>query len=79
MDPFKGVNKCTSHVYCNEHLYSLYFQVFPLTDTWYVTYRNYEEDPVFGVAKCLRTKQDSPETESGYPIIVNYDGLDEPM
>ncbi|KAM7307886.1 uncharacterized protein LOC115308461 [Ixodes scapularis] len=53
--------------------------VFPLTDTWYVTYRNYEEDPVFGAAKCLRTKQDSPETESGYPIIVNYDGLDEPI
>ncbi|KAG0420554.1 hypothetical protein HPB47_003431 [Ixodes persulcatus] len=49
-------------------------QVFPLQDEWYVTYRNYEEDPVFGSGKCLKAKQESPETEDGHPIVLGYKG-----
>ncbi|KAM7304473.1 uncharacterized protein ISCGN_014373 [Ixodes scapularis] len=49
-------------------------KVFPLQDEWYVTYRNYEEDPAFGSGKCLKAKQESPETEDGYPIVLSYKG-----
>ncbi|KAG0431690.1 hypothetical protein HPB47_021546, partial [Ixodes persulcatus] len=53
--------------------------VFPLTDTWYVVYRNYKDDPAFGSAKCLMFKQTSAETENGHPLTSSYVGLDEPM
>ncbi|KAM7289885.1 uncharacterized protein ISCGN_030013 [Ixodes scapularis] len=51
--------------------------VFPLKDEWYVTYRNYEDDPVFGSNKCLKATQESPETEDGHPVVLSYKGLEE--
>lgn len=63
---------CYSCVVTNLFIYVP--QVFPLQDEWYVTYRNYEEDPAFGSGKCLKAKQESPETEDGYPIVLSYKG-----
>ncbi|CAN7937060.1 unnamed protein product, partial [Ixodes hexagonus] len=46
--------------------------VFPLTETWHVLYRNFEEDPAFGTSKCLRFSQVSPEKDGGYPVVAQY-------
>ncbi|KAM7282669.1 uncharacterized protein LOC120849734 [Ixodes scapularis] len=45
---------------------------FPLTETWYMLYRNYEEDPNFGTSKCVRFSQVGPEEEGGYHILIEY-------
>ncbi|KAM7307882.1 uncharacterized protein LOC120836839 [Ixodes scapularis] len=44
----------------------------PLTEAWYMQYRNYEEDPAFGTSKCVRFSQVKPEEEGGYPVMVEY-------
>ncbi|XP_029848975.2 uncharacterized protein LOC115331051 [Ixodes scapularis] len=52
-------------------------KVFPLSETWYMLYRNYEDDPAFGTSKCIRFSQVGPEEEGGYPALVEYG--DEPQ
>ncbi|KAM7298079.1 uncharacterized protein LOC115318382 isoform X2 [Ixodes scapularis] len=47
---------------------------FPLEETWYVAYRNYETDPFFGgSAKCVRFSEREPGENGTYPIVIEYD------
>ncbi|EEC12547.1 secreted protein, putative [Ixodes scapularis] len=46
--------------------------VFPLSETWYAAYRNYEDDPVFGTSKCLGFTEAQPEEDGGYPVVARY-------
>ncbi|KAM7307654.1 putative secreted protein [Ixodes scapularis] len=46
--------------------------VFPLRETWYAAYRNYEDDPVFGTSKCLGFTEAQPEEDGGYPVMAHY-------
>ncbi|XP_040065715.1 uncharacterized protein LOC115312167 [Ixodes scapularis] len=46
--------------------------VFPLTETWHIVYRNYEDDPAFGTSKCLRFAQVQPEKDGAYPVVALY-------
>uniref|UniRef100_V5H6E0 Putative lipocal-1 1 n=1 Tax=Ixodes ricinus TaxID=34613 RepID=V5H6E0_IXORI len=47
---------------------------FPLEETWYMAYRNYETDPFFGgTAKCVRVRETDPGQNGAYPVIVEYD------
>ncbi|KAM7299015.1 uncharacterized protein ISCGN_019582 [Ixodes scapularis] len=47
---------------------------FPLEETWYVAYRNYETDPYFGgSAKCVRFSETDPGQNGAYPVILEYD------
>lgn len=47
---------------------------FPLEETWYMVYRNYETDPFFGgTAKCVRFKATDPGQNDTYPVILEYD------
>ncbi|XP_029838994.2 uncharacterized protein LOC115322780 [Ixodes scapularis] len=45
---------------------------FPLTETWHIAYRNYEDDPAFGTSKCLRFAQVQPEKDGAYPVVALY-------
>ncbi|KAG0411918.1 hypothetical protein HPB47_010944, partial [Ixodes persulcatus] len=45
---------------------------FPLTETWHLVYRNYEDDPAFGTSKCLRFAQVQPEKDGAYPVVALY-------
>ncbi|KAM7307438.1 hypothetical protein ISCGN_011074 [Ixodes scapularis] len=47
-------------------------KAFPLTEPWYLIYRNYDEDPVFGDSKCIRLSEDEEETDGGYPLKFEY-------
>ncbi|XP_040062190.1 uncharacterized protein LOC115323945 [Ixodes scapularis] len=47
-------------------------EVYPLTEPFYELYRNYEEDPIFGTAKCLKFSQARPEEDRGYPILAQW-------
>ncbi|CAN7937442.1 unnamed protein product, partial [Ixodes hexagonus] len=48
-------------------------QCFPLTETWYMVYRNYESDPVFGgTAGCLRYTQEGPMSNGTVPLVIRY-------
>lgn len=44
----------------------IYTQCFSVTETWYLMYRNYEEDPAMGgTAKCVRgTTVGQPEGDA---------------
>lgn len=54
----------------NSHLYT---QCFPLTETWYLVYRNYEEDPAMGgTAKCVRGTQAGPLEGYSAPALLEY-------
>ncbi|XP_040075783.2 uncharacterized protein LOC115318384 [Ixodes scapularis] len=47
---------------------------FPLEETWYVAYRNFETDPFFGgTATCVRFRETDPGQNDAYPLIVEYD------
>uniref|UniRef100_V5H6Z5 Putative lipocal-1 1 n=1 Tax=Ixodes ricinus TaxID=34613 RepID=V5H6Z5_IXORI len=46
--------------------------VFPLSETWYAAYRNYENDPAFGTSKCLRFSETESEEDGGYPVVAQY-------
>ncbi|KAM7307434.1 uncharacterized protein ISCGN_011070 [Ixodes scapularis] len=53
-------------------MYQNITRVFPLTEAWYMAYRNYEDDPAFGTSKCVRFSQVGPEEEGRYPTMVEY-------
>lgn len=54
----------------NSHLYT---QCFPINKTWYVMYRNYEEDPAMaGTAKCLRGTVTGPLVDHTVPIVLQH-------
>lgn len=45
----------------------------PLTQTWYLVYRNYPEDPAMGSdAKCVRGGQRGPVENDTVPIFLSY-------
>ncbi|XP_040075778.2 uncharacterized protein LOC120847909 [Ixodes scapularis] len=47
---------------------------FPLQETWYMAYRNYETDPFFGgTAKCVRISETDPGQDGVYPLVLHYD------
>ncbi|KAM7293827.1 uncharacterized protein ISCGN_023410 [Ixodes scapularis] len=47
--------------------------IFPLKETWYIAYRNFEFDPVFGGdAKCVRFKSNGPGADGSYPAVYEY-------
>ncbi|KAM7307657.1 uncharacterized protein ISCGN_011293 [Ixodes scapularis] len=47
--------------------------IFPLKETWYMAYRNFEFDPVFGGdAKCVRFKSNGPGADGTYPAVFQY-------
>ncbi|CAN7982264.1 unnamed protein product, partial [Ixodes pacificus] len=46
--------------------------VFPLSETWHVLYRNYEDDPAFGTSKCLSFTETNSEEDGGYPVVAHY-------
>ncbi|EEC03622.1 conserved hypothetical protein [Ixodes scapularis] len=52
---------------------------FPLTETWYILYRNYEDDPVFGTDKCVRFNQENPATDGEYPVTFKSGEDSEPI
>ncbi|XP_040062191.1 uncharacterized protein LOC115310295 [Ixodes scapularis] len=47
-------------------------EVYPLTEPFYELYRNYEEDPFLGTAKCVKFSQVGPEEDRGYPILAQW-------
>ncbi|XP_029838903.2 uncharacterized protein LOC8033887 [Ixodes scapularis] len=47
--------------------------VFPLKEDWYLLYRNFRIDPLFGGAeKCLRFAEAEPGVNGTYPVFVRY-------
>ncbi|KAG0431694.1 hypothetical protein HPB47_021550, partial [Ixodes persulcatus] len=54
-------------------------EAFPLTGTWHILYRNYEEDPVFGTDKCLKFNQENPATDGEYPVTFEFGQGSEPI
>ncbi|CAN7937439.1 unnamed protein product [Ixodes hexagonus] len=43
---------------------------FPLPETWYMIYRNYESDPPFGgTAKCVRFTENGSSDNGSYPLL----------
>lgn len=48
-------------------------QCYPLTDTWYMLLRNYEEDPALGgTAKCVRGTETGPVEDDMLSVHVQY-------
>ncbi|XP_029822302.2 uncharacterized protein LOC115308514 [Ixodes scapularis] len=47
-------------------------KAFPLAQTWYVLYRNYEKDPAFGTSKCLRHNHLKSERDGQYQTFAQY-------
>ncbi|CAN7986954.1 unnamed protein product [Ixodes hexagonus] len=46
---------------------------FPLKETWYMKYRNYETDPFFGgTAKCVRVTETNAGQDGIYPLVLQY-------
>ncbi|XP_029848976.2 uncharacterized protein LOC115331055 [Ixodes scapularis] len=46
---------------------------YPLPVTWYVIFRNFESDPVFGgTAKCVRFTETGPPEDGAYPVLIEY-------
>ncbi|XP_042144028.1 uncharacterized protein LOC121834403, partial [Ixodes scapularis] len=45
---------------------------FPLAQTWYMLYRNYEKDPAFGTSKCLRHSHLKSEKDGQYQTLAQY-------
>ncbi|KAM7289705.1 hypothetical protein ISCGN_029833 [Ixodes scapularis] len=46
---------------------------FPLTEPWYIVFRNYESDPLFGgKAKCIRFTETGPPINGEYPLFSEY-------
>lgn len=51
----------------------LYTQCFPIPDSWYMLFRNYEEDAAMGgTAKCVRGTQTGPVDGDSVPMSVRY-------
>lgn len=43
---------------------------FPVNETWYMVYRNYESDPLLGSAtKCLKFTETGPPVNGEYPLL----------
>ncbi|KAM7307898.1 uncharacterized protein ISCGN_011534 [Ixodes scapularis] len=53
--------------------YQDHASIFPLEEAWYIAYRNFESDPVFGgKAKCVRFSSNGVGEDGAYPVVFQY-------
>ncbi|CAN7937438.1 unnamed protein product, partial [Ixodes hexagonus] len=46
---------------------------FPLSETWYTLYRNFESDPDLGGSdKCVRYTETGPPADGAYPLLFQF-------
>ncbi|XP_040067971.1 uncharacterized protein LOC115329798 [Ixodes scapularis] len=53
--------------------YQDFTKCFPLQESWYTIYRNYESDPVFGGSeKCIKYTESGPPVNGAYPLHFDF-------